>query len=71
MEGLVISECVCRQSKTEVLMGKVNEVIRKAVGWAKKWNFAIVILMSAFHIGLAYIHVRESGRVNLNPSLAA
>ena len=57
------SERVCRQPETEVLMDKVN-VLREAVNWTKKWNFSIVVLMSLFHIGLAYIHVRESGTAN-------
>jgi hypothetical protein len=43
---------------------KLNAVVRNAVGCLKKWSFKIVVVMSILHIGLAYIHVRESGEAN-------
>jgi hypothetical protein len=52
-------------------MDKMSVVVRNAVGYLKKWSFKIVVVLSIFHIGLAYIHVRESGRANqLRPQTA-
>lgn len=55
------SEHVCRPSEKEVPMGKMNEVVQTAVDWLKTWSFSIVLALSIFHVGLAYIHVRDSG----------
>jgi len=57
----VTSGRVCRLPETEVPMGKLNLAAVAAVRWLKKRSFLIVVLLSAFHIGLAYIHARESG----------
>ena len=35
---------------------------RVVIGWLKKHNFLLVLVMSLLHIGLAYIHTRDSGR---------
>lgn len=64
------SEHVCGQPETEVLMDKVNGALHNAVRWTKKWSFVIVVLMSLFHVGLAYIHVRESGKANFTSAAA-
>lgn len=55
------SEHVCGQPETEVLMDKVDAVVRHVVRGLNTWSFGIAVLLSALHIGLAYIHVRESG----------
>jgi hypothetical protein len=60
-EGLLASEYVCRQPKLEVLMDKVNTVVRNVVSYLNEWNLAIVVVLSVLHVGLAYIHTRESG----------
>jgi hypothetical protein len=60
----VASERVCGHPETEVLMGKMNAVVETVVGDVKKWSVSIVVLPSIIHIGLAYIHVRESGGAN-------
>src|SRR4051794_34360156 len=57
-EGLLTSEHVCRQPKTEMHMDKMNAVVLSAVRCLNKWSFKIVIILSILHIGLAYIHVR-------------
>lgn len=36
--------------------------LRVVIGWLKKHNFLLVLVMSLLHIGLAYIHTRDSGR---------
>ena len=41
--------------------GEMVRMARSASDWLKKHSFALVLLMSLFHIGLAYIHVRDSG----------
>lgn len=40
---------------------KLNAAVRNAVRRLDRWSFFIVVLMSSIHIGLAYIHVRDSG----------
>jgi len=46
-------------------MGKMNGAGRNAVRWLKMRSFEIVIILSILHIGLAYIHARDSGGTNL------
>ena len=58
------SERVCGHPEMEVFMDKMNAVVRNAVGYLKKWSISIVVLLSIIHVGLAYIHVRESGQAN-------
>jgi hypothetical protein len=57
----VTNEYVCWHSTEGVLMGKMNGVVRNSVGYLRKWSFRIIAVMSIFHVGLAYIHARESG----------
>jgi hypothetical protein len=45
-------------------MGKMNEVLRNTECWLKDWSFSIVLTLSILHVGLAYIHVRDSGGPN-------
>ena len=42
-------------------MDKMNVAVKNAVGCLKRWNFTIVLILSLLHVGLAYIHVRDSG----------
>jgi hypothetical protein len=42
-------------------MNKMNGFVKDVVSWLKRWNFRIVLLLSVFHVGLAYIHDRDSG----------
>jgi hypothetical protein len=60
-ERLVTNEHVCGSSIKEALMDKVNEAVRSTIGYLKKWSFTIVVILSIFHLGLTYIHARESG----------
>ena len=41
--------------------------VRKIANWLSKKSIVIVIIISIFHIGLTYIHTRESGRADLIP----
>lgn len=44
-------------------MGKLRRYDAHVVfGWLKKHSFLLVLVMSLFHIGLACIHTRDSGR---------
>jgi hypothetical protein len=45
-------------------MDKMSAAVRNAVGCLKKWSFTIVVVLSIVHVGLAYIHARESGGVD-------
>jgi hypothetical protein len=78
IECLVDTECVCRleaigrsevaaitvdELKAEVPMDKQKSgVFDVVVGWLKEQSFLLVVGMSLFHVGLAYIHTRDSGR---------
>ncbi len=55
------SEHVCRSLGTEALMDRMNVAVTNAVGCLKRWNFTIVLILSILHVGLAYVHVRDSG----------
>jgi hypothetical protein len=49
--------------KAEVPMDKQKSgVFDVVVGWLKEQSFLLVLGMSLFHVGLAYIHTRDSGR---------
>ena len=49
--------------KAEVPMDKQKSgVFDVVVGWLKEKSFLLVLGMSLFHVGLAYIHTRDSGR---------
>jgi hypothetical protein len=43
---------------------KRETVLTQITNWLSKYSFYIVVFMSVFHIGLACIHTRESGRVD-------
>jgi hypothetical protein len=72
-ERLVTAECVCRVDSGEVgstqkekkpMDNKMYGMVEKVFGWLKKRSFILVLLMSIFHVGLAYIHTRDSGRAD-------
>ena len=50
-------------------MGKMNGLVRRVVGFLKRRSVLLVVLMSLFHVALAYIHVRESSGANQPPHL--
>ena len=69
------TECVCGleadgklvvivdELNAEVSMDKQNSgVFDVVIGWLKRETFLLVLGMSLFHVGLAYIHTRDSGR---------
>jgi hypothetical protein len=74
----VATECVCGleavgwsevvvitvdKLKAEVPMDKQKSgVFDVVVGWLKEQSFLVVLGMSLFHVGLAYIHTRDSGK---------
>lgn len=61
-ERLVTTERACKPPETEVHMSKMKKVVRAAVRRLNSWSVTIVVILSLLHIGLAYIHARESGR---------
>lgn len=49
--------------KAEVPMDKQRIYDLDVVfGWLREKSFLLVLGMSIFHVGLAYVHTRESGR---------
>lgn len=74
----MVTECVCGleavgqsevvavtvdELKAEVPMDKQkSSIFDVVVGWLKEQSFVLVLGMSLFHVGLAYIHTRDSGR---------
>ena len=49
--------------KVEVPMDKQKSgVFDVVIGWLKEKTFVLVVAMSIFHVGLAYVHTRDSGR---------
>ena len=65
-EGQVTFEFVCTESRKEVHMDKtLNGEVRAVRHGLKKNQSILVLLLSLFHIGLAYIHTRDSGRTDL------
>jgi hypothetical protein len=61
--GLVAFEFVCMLPGEEERMDK-NEggLVRLVLDWLNKDQFVLVVLLSVAHIGLAYIHTRDTGR---------
>lgn len=71
------TECVCRleavsdseavevtvdELKAEVPMDKQkSSVFDVVIGWLKEESLFLVLGMALFHVGLAYIHTRDSG----------
>ena len=71
----MVSGCVCRleavgdsevevndELMVEVYMDKQkSDVFDVVISWLKEKSFLVVLGMSLFHVGLAYIHTRVSG----------
>jgi hypothetical protein len=45
----------------------VRSVTNNVTNWLNKHSFKLVLIMSLFHVGLAYIHTRDSGRADPLP----
>ena len=62
-ERLVTLECVCRPSnrKEKPMDRKMFRVAQSVTNWLKEHSLVLVLLMSLFHVGLAYIHTQDSG----------
>ena len=59
------TECVYGLPHKEMPMDEKNETALKRIAkWFLKNSFYIVVTLSVLHIGLAYIHTRESGRAD-------
>lgn len=59
----VLEEVTLDKLDVEVPMDRQkNDVLDVVIGWLRERSFLLVLGMSLFHIGLAYIHTRDSGR---------
>ena len=38
-----------------------SDVFDVVIGWLKERSFLLVLGISLFHVGLAYVHTRDSG----------
>jgi hypothetical protein len=45
----------------------LNTALLKAVQWFNARSFALVLIFSTLHVGLAYMHSRDSGRADTIP----
>jgi hypothetical protein len=45
-------------------MGKVRLDLSALCSWTVRYDFAIVVVLSAVHIGLSYMHSRKSATLN-------
>jgi hypothetical protein len=64
-EGLVTSECACEPPRKEDNMGKsIHGVLARLLRWLNRHHLFLVLLLSALHLGLAHMHVRDSGRTD-------
>lgn len=72
-ERLVTTEWVCgpvssttkeRKPMNTKMYETVRNVTNNVTNWLNKHSFKLVLIMSLFHIGLAYIHTRDSGRAD-------
>ena len=63
VERLATLECVCRLSnrKEKPMDRKMFTMAQSVNSWLKEHVFVLVLLVSLFHVGLAYIHTRDSG----------
>lgn len=62
-ESEAVAVITVDELKAEVPMDKQKSgVFDVVVGWLKEQSFLLVLGMSIFHVGLAYIHTRDSGR---------
>ena len=62
-ERLVTLDCVCRYStgKEMPMDRKMFRIVQNVIGWSKEHMIGLVLLLSLIHVGLAYIHGRDSG----------
>jgi hypothetical protein len=62
-ERLVTLDCVCRHStgKEKPMDRKMFRIVHNVVSWLKEHMIGLVLLLSLMHVGLAYIHSRDSG----------
>jgi hypothetical protein len=44
--------------------GRVNRTMNDVCVWLRRHGFAMVLLLSLIHVGLAYIHTRASCRID-------
>jgi hypothetical protein len=40
---------------------KMFRIVQNVIGWSKEHMIGLVLLLSLIHVGLAYIHGRDSG----------
>ena len=62
-ERLVTLDCVCRYStvKEMPMDRKMVRIVHNVIRWSKEHMIGLVLLLSLIHVGLAYIHGRDSG----------
>ena len=62
-ERLVTLDCVCRYStgKEMPMDRKMFRIVHNVSKWLKEHMVRLVLLLSLVHVGLAYIHSRDSG----------
>jgi hypothetical protein len=41
-----------------------NTLLLKVTKWCNARSFALVLILSILHVGLAYMHTRDSGRAD-------
>lgn len=45
-----------------------NTLLLKVTKWCNARSFALVLILSILHVGLAYMHTRDSGRADILPT---
>jgi hypothetical protein len=62
-ERLVTLDCVCGPSfsKETPMDRKMFRIVHNVSKWLKEHMVRLVLLLSLVHVGLAYIHSRDSG----------
>lgn len=66
-EGLVAPDVDCRQDTPNKIQKEGSLMINKMKAikhFIIRYSFVIVLFLSVFHIGIAYIHSLESGRAD-------
>ena len=66
-ECLVATETGCRQESSIKFKKEVKPMVRIMKRFKKgiiRYSFIIVLLISIFHVAIAYIHSRGSGRAD-------
>lgn len=43
---------------------ETSSIGRQVIPWLNKHSLALVLFLSLLHVGLAYTHTRDSGRVD-------